>query len=73
MGMPFPLGIRVVSNLLKTGVPFYWGLNGIMSVFGSIAAVIIGVGIGFTFTTLAGSLSYLLAAICVTVISRKLE
>ncbi|HWP91584.1 MAG TPA: hypothetical protein VNN20_05260 [Thermodesulfobacteriota bacterium] len=73
MGMPFPLGIRVVSNLLKTGVPFYWGLNGIMSVFGSIAAVIIGVGIGFTFTTLAGSLSYLIAALCVTVISTKLK
>jgi hypothetical protein len=72
MGMPFPLGIRVVGSSLKTGVPFYWGLNGIMSVFGSVTAVIIGVGFGFTFTTLAGSASYLLAAICGILISKKL-
>jgi len=73
MGMPFPVGLKVVGNSLRTGVPFYWGLNGIMSVFGSITAVIIGVAVGFTFTTLAGSLSYLLAAVCAIFISRKLE
>jgi predicted membrane-bound spermidine synthase len=74
MGMPFPLGMRIVGNSLKAGgVPFYWGLNGIMSVFGSIAAIMIGVGLGFTFTTLAGSASYLLAAGCATVLSTKLK
>jgi len=73
MGMPFPLGIRVVGNLLKTGVPFYWGLNGIMSVFGSISAVIIGVGLGFTFATLAGGASYLLAAICAIALSTRFK
>jgi hypothetical protein len=72
MGMPFPLGIRIVGSSLKTGIPFYWGLNGIMSVFGSVTAVIIGVAFGFTFTTLAGSASYLLAAICGILISKKL-
>ena len=71
MGMPFPLGIRVVVNLLNTGVPFYWGLNGIMSVLGSILAIMIGVGLGFTFTTLAGSVSYLLAAFCAVMFSEK--
>ncbi|MGE5445901.1 MAG: hypothetical protein ACM3SR_15135 [Ignavibacteriales bacterium] len=74
MGMPFPLGIRIVGNSLKSGgVPFYWGLNGIMSVFGSIAAIMIGLGIGFTLTTLAGSASYLLAAACATALSTKLK
>jgi spermidine synthase len=74
MGMPFPLGIRIVGNSLKAGgIPFYWGLNGIMSVFGSIAAIMIGVGFGFTFTTLAGSASYLLASICAIVLSIKLK
>ncbi len=73
MGMPFPLGLRVVGNLLKAGVPFYWGLNGITSVFGSIAAVIVGLGLGFTFATLAGSASYLLAAICAIALSTKLK
>ncbi len=69
MGIPFPLGIRIVGNLLRTGVPFYWGLNGITSVFGSISAVIIGVGLGFTFATLAGGASYLIAAICAVLLS----
>ncbi len=74
MGMPFPLGIRIVGNSLKSGsVPFYWGLNGITSVFGSIAAIMIGLGLGFTFTTLAGSASYLIAAACATVLSAKLK
>lgn len=74
MGMPFPLGIRIVGNSLKAGgVPFYWGLNGIMSVFGSIAAIMIGVSLGFTFTTLAGSASYLLAAICAIIFSTRLK
>jgi spermidine synthase len=71
MGMPFPLGIRIVGSSLRTGIPFYWGLNGIMSVFGSITAVIIGVAFGFTFTTLAGSASYLVAAICATLFATR--
>lgn len=74
MGIPFPLGIRVVSNSLKAGgIPFYLGLNGIMSVFGSITAIIIGIAFGFTFTTLAGSASYLIAAGCATALSAKLK
>lgn len=74
MGMPFPLGIRIVGSSLKAGgIPFYWGLNGIMSVFGSIAAIMIGVGLGFTITTLVGSASYLLAAFCATILSTRLR
>ncbi len=73
MGMPFPLGIRVVSSLLGRGIPLYWGLNGIMSVFGSITAVMIGVTLGFTFTTLAGGASYLFAAICAIIFSTRLN
>jgi hypothetical protein len=61
MGMPFPQGLR------RTGQgspppPFYWGLNGITSVLGSVGTVIIAVVFGFQAAMLAGSVCYLVAA-----------
>ncbi len=34
MGMPFPRGLRETGNGTLPAPPFYWGLNGIMSVIG---------------------------------------
>lgn len=47
MGMPFPLGIRLVDRVNPTLVPWAWGVNGFGSVVGSILAVMIAQSYGF--------------------------
>ena len=43
--------------------PFYWGLNGIFSVVGSIATMASAVIVGFTWAMLGGAAFYLVAAV----------
>lgn len=48
MGMPFPLGIRLVNRTNAALVPWAWGVNGCASVLGSILSVMLAQSIGFT-------------------------
>jgi len=45
------------------GAPFYWGLNGIFSVVGSLATMVAAVTLGFQVAMIAGSLLYVAAAL----------
>jgi SAM-dependent methyltransferase len=63
MGMPFPRGLRETGNGSLPAPPFYWGLNGIMSVIGSITTVFVALMAGFQAAMLMGSACYLLAAL----------
>jgi len=63
MGMPFPGGLRRTGNGSLPEPPFYWGLNGIMSVIGSIATVFVALMSGFQMAMLMGCVCYLLAAL----------
>jgi len=63
MGMPFPQGLRKTGQGSLPAAPFYWGLNGVMSVIGSVGTVLIALVFGFHIAMLAGSACYLLAAI----------
>ncbi len=47
MGMPFPLGIRLVDRINPALVPWAWGVNGFSSVVGSILSVMIAQSYGF--------------------------
>ena len=60
MGIPFPFGLRHVKNQ-GGSIAMMWGINGVMSVVGSILAMVIGVAVGFTYVIGAGALSYLVA------------
>jgi hypothetical protein len=62
MGMPFPRGLRRAGRDGLPGPPFYWGLNGVLSVIGSIATVLISVLSGFRTAMLVGGACYLVAA-----------
>lgn len=66
MGMPFPQGLRKTGRGPLPAPPFYWGLNGVMSVIGSVATVTIAVLYGFTVAMLAGSACYVVAALAST-------
>ena len=66
MGMPFPQGLRKTGRGSLPAPPFYWGLNGVMSVIGSVATVTLAVLYGFTVAMLAGSACYVIAAVAST-------
>lgn len=63
MGMPFPSGLRRTGNGSLPEPPFYWGLNGIMSVIGSIMTVFVALMAGFQTAMLMGSACYVIAAL----------
>jgi len=63
MGMPFPRGLRETGSGSLPAPPFYWGLNGIMSVIGSVTTVFVALMAGFQAAMLMGSACYLLAAL----------
>jgi hypothetical protein len=62
MGMPFPRGLGQTGRGPFPAPPFYWGLNGILSVIGSIATMVAAVTLGFRVAMVLGSLCYLVAA-----------
>src|SRR5262245_22335400 len=47
LGMPFPLGILVAERHPRGAVAWAWGLNGLFTVIGSLASVVLGMTIGF--------------------------
>jgi hypothetical protein len=63
MGMPFPSGLRQTGTGSLPAPPFYWGLNGVMSVIGSITTVFVALMAGFQAAMLMGSACYVLAAL----------
>ena len=65
MGMPFPSGLRRTGGTLPAP-PFYWGLNGIMSVIGSVTTVFVALMAGFQAAMLMGSACYVIAALAST-------
>jgi len=63
MGIPFPGGLRRTGGASLPLPPFYWGLNGIMSVIGSIATVFVALMAGLQTAMLMGCVCYVLAAL----------
>jgi len=62
MGIPFPRGLASVGHGPFPGAPFYWGLNGIFSVVGSLVTMVTAVILGFQVAMVAGCVCYLVAA-----------
>jgi hypothetical protein len=61
LGAAMPIGLRRLAGLHPGGVPWAWGVNGVMSVLGSVLAVAVALAWGFTATTLVGLGCYLVA------------
>ena len=60
MGMPFPLGLRILSIKNNTLIPWAWGINGCLSVISTALATIIAVEAGYLWVMLIAAFSYLL-------------
>ncbi len=63
MGMPFPVGLGVVSDRLPAWIPWAWGLNGCASVVSAILATLLAIHLGFAIVVGIAVLAYLLAAV----------
>lgn len=59
MGMPFPSGLRLAQRVHQGEIPLLWGVNGVFSVLGSVLAVVIAMGWGFSRALALGAACYL--------------
>ncbi len=71
MGMPFPLGLKIVDAIKKSDVPWAWGINGCVSVISVSLAAIIAVEMGFMALMLFAALAYGIAFFTNLFISTK--
>ncbi|HUR36318.1 MAG TPA: hypothetical protein VM009_00780, partial [Terriglobales bacterium] len=62
MGMPFPTGLRAMSELSDQRVEWAWAMNAAASVLGSVSAMIIAIHFGLNVTLLCGAAAYVAAA-----------
>ena len=58
MGIPFPTGLRWVSQTHEAHVPWAWGVNGCCSVISTVLATVIAVEWGFVVVTLVAAGAY---------------
>ena len=63
MGMPMPIGIRMLARSAPEIIPWAWGVNGATSVMGSVAALVIAILTGFNQALFVGAGLYLLAMV----------
>jgi hypothetical protein len=65
MGMPFPLGLRLLAAADPAQIPWAWAVNGCLSVLTSTAAGVVALAWGFQSLVLAAVFGYLSAALAV--------
>jgi hypothetical protein len=70
MGMPFPQGLSRVGHGPLPAPAFYWGLNGVLSVIGSVGTMALAVTLGFRVALVVGSLFYVVAGLAAPLMSR---
>jgi SAM-dependent methyltransferase len=68
LGMPFPVGLRIVANEAPAFVPWAWGVNGFLTVVGSVGASILGMMFGFTIVLAVSGACYLSALLAMTIV-----
>jgi hypothetical protein len=66
MGMPMPIGIRMLARSAPEIIPWAWGVNGAASVMGSVAALVIAILSGFNQALMIGAGLYLIAMFLMT-------
>ena len=72
MGMPFALGMRLASSFPRAPTAWFWGINGAMSVCGSVIAMIISLASGTSAAYAAGMGCYLIAVLAFWALQRRL-
>ncbi len=63
MGVPFPQALAAVGQGSRREVALAWCVNGVMTVAGSVLAVILSITTGFAAVAILGACAYLLATL----------
>jgi hypothetical protein len=63
MGMPFPLGLRLLNCEQPAQVPWAWGINGCCSVVGAAMATLLAVEVGYSLLLVLAAGAYLVAVL----------
>src|SRR4030067_2475582 len=71
MGMPFPIGMRMLGEKEKEIIPWAWCVNGAASVISSILAIIVAMSFGFNAVLFLAALTYLAAGVLIKLFDRK--
>jgi len=71
MGVPFPIGIRILGEENGLLIPWAWAINGCFSVLSPILAVMLAIAIGFKIVLWLGALTYLMAFITLRLFLKK--
>jgi predicted membrane-bound spermidine synthase len=68
LGMPFPIGLRIVSEEAQSLISWAWAVNGFFTVIGSVVGLMLGMGVGFrvVFALAGGCYLISLAAISIS-------
>ena len=61
LGMPFPLGILTIEHQPRGAIAWAWAMNGLFTVVGGLASVLLSLYFGFQVTLVAATLVYVLA------------
>jgi hypothetical protein len=70
MGMPFPIGLQLVSDRQSSYIPWVWGVNGVASVIAPVLGSLLSVALGFRVLMLVSLLLYGLAGWIIHLIAR---
>jgi hypothetical protein len=65
MGMAFPMGMKIASTQAGSLAPWFWGINGAMSVFASVLAIAISINSGISTSFWTGFGCYVIAFIAI--------
>ena len=72
MGIPFPQALAAVAQANKREVALAWSVNGLMTVVGSVLAVVLSITTGFSAVAIMGAGAYLLATL-ILIVAQKQE
>jgi spermidine synthase len=61
LGMPFPLGMLTLEKRPQGAVAWAWGMNGLFTVVGGLASVLLSIFIGFRVTMVIAVIIYVIA------------
>ncbi len=71
MGMPFPVGLQLVSDTQSSYIPWVWGVNGVASVIAPVLGSLLNVCLGFRMVMFFSALLYGLSGWILQLIARE--
>lgn len=70
MGIPFPLGVKIVGDASPELIPWAWGINGCASVVASVLAMVLALSFGFSWVLVGAAAAYLAGVAAMFAVAR---